>query len=193
MRAPVCVPVAPLPFVNSPPSILVGLIGEVFWLRIDDKGRMQNSVCVSQVVQDQIARGVSQFVIDLERCPTMDSTFLGTLKSVSRDVSRLPAGRLTVININARNLQLMTNLGLNHLLALDVENAAFIDERRQVATELERYEQSCDLSKQEQAQHVLGAHESLAEISAENASRFKDVIVFLRRDLDRHSGDGSCA
>lgn len=147
---------------------------------------MQNSVNVAQAVQDRLRQGTQFFVIDLERCPTMDSTFLGTLKSVAREVGKVDGGRVTVINVNTRNEQLLENLGLNYLLEVDLNGSSWVEERRIVASELAKCEQSQQLSKQEQALHVLDAHKVLCDDNAENESRFKDVIDFLERDLAKH-------
>jgi len=65
--------------VPAVPTILVGRIGSVLWMRVSGKGTFQNSVEVKRCFQSVIAAGTKDFVVDLECCPTMDSTFLGTL------------------------------------------------------------------------------------------------------------------
>lgn len=167
----------------SQSHILVGQIGGVFWLRIEDKGSFQNSVIVKRAVDRQLAGGIRDFVFDLERCPTMDSTFLGTLTGVARDLRESGGGTVTVVNVNARNEQLLTNLGLDHVLDVDLTGGAWAEERKQVASELALCDQNASLCKTEQAAHVLAAHQALSDANPANASRFKDVIDFLERDL----------
>jgi anti-anti-sigma factor len=170
--------------VPNPSHILVGQIGTVFWLRIEDKGCFQNSVAVKTAVEQRIASGVRDFVFDLERCPMMDSTFLGTLTGVARDLRESGGGRVTVVNVNTRNEQLLINLGLDHVLEVDLNGSTWVDERKEVASELALCETTAMPCKSEQAAHVLAAHQALCEANAANASRFKDVIDFLERDLD---------
>src|SRR6187399_3323713 len=62
-----------------PAPILVGQVGNLFWMRVEGKGSFQNSVQVKRCFQKMIEGGKRHFVVDLERCPIMDSTFLGTL------------------------------------------------------------------------------------------------------------------
>lgn len=178
-------PVPRPPFVNPHSSILVGQIGSVFWLRVDGKGCFQNSLSIKAAVQDRIASGVRDFVFDLDRCPMMDSTFMGTLTGVARDLRECGGGTVTVLNVNARNQQLLSSLGLDHVLTVDADGTAWAEERRQVACELEHCASVSGVCKETQAAHVLEAHQALCEANAANSSRFRDVIDFLEKEVNR--------
>jgi anti-anti-sigma factor len=174
--------------VNPHSSILVGQIGDVFWLRVEGKGCFQNSISVKSAVQDRIESGVRDFVFDLDRCPMMDSTFLGTLTGVARDLRDCGGGTVTVLNVNARNQQLLSSLGLDHILDVDIDGSAWPEERRQAACELEQCATSAAVvCKTEQAAHVLEAHQALCEANEANSSRFRDVIDFLQKEVGRKS------
>ncbi len=182
-------PESPHPLVNQSSNILVGEIGSVFWLRVEGKGCFQNSIDVKRVVQQQIKGGMRNFVFDLDRCPTMDSTFLGTLTGVARDLRQNGGGRVTVVNVNARNEQLLSSLGLNHVLEVDVDGSAWEDERKVAASELAQCDKTPEVCKTDQAEHVLEAHKALSKASAANASRFRDVIDYLEKDLGEKKAD----
>lgn len=171
------------PLVNPSSNILVGEIGSVFWLRVEGKGCFQNSMDVKRVVQQKIQGGLRNFVFDLDRCPMMDSTFLGTLTGVARDLRQSGGGRVTVVNVNARNEQLLSSLGLNHVLEVDMEGSAWAEERKVAASELAMCEKTPEVCKTEQAAHVLDAHKALSKANEANASRFRDVIDYLEKDL----------
>ena len=131
-----------------------------------------------------IERGTRHFVVDLERCPIMDSTFLGTLTGAALNLQNKGEGEVCIINANARNQQLLTSLGLDHILEVDTEGEKYTAEREEIRSELT----ACSLEgappdKVEQAEHVLEAHEALSQANSENANRFKDVIEFLEKDL----------
>lgn len=177
----------------SPPStILVGLINSVFWLRVEGKGCFQNSVDVKRVVRSMLTAGLRNFVIDLERCPTMDSTFLGTLTGAALRLRESGGGRLTVLNANARNQQLLSSLGLDHVLEVDTDGSTWTEERQVAAAELGMCE-ACETAptKSDQAEHVLEAHRALTQANAANASRFQDVIVFLEKELHRNQAENA--
>lgn len=172
-------------FVNSPSTILVGQIGSAFWLRVEGKGCFQNSISVKAAVQSRIKSGVRDFVFDLDRCPTMDSTFLGTLTGVARDLRDCGGGRVTVINVNARNQQLLTSLGLDHVLEVDSDASTWLEERKLASSELDQYTPT-EVAKAAQAAHVLEAHQALSEANPANVGRFRDVIDFLAKEVGKN-------
>lgn len=170
-------------------NILVGRVEEVFWLRIEGKGTFQNSLQVKEAIQKAVSHGSRQIVVDLERCPIMDSTFLGTLTGAAISLRDYPEGKVSVINANPRNLQLMSSLGLDFILEVDTDGSSWTRQRRQVSSMLGLCSQAVNTDRQEQAEHVLEAHQTLADISPDNQCRFQDVIEFLEKELgDRPEG-----
>ncbi len=166
-------------------NILVGRIGGVFWLRVEGRGSYQNSMQVKRAFQTVIEEGVHDLVIDLERCSMMDSTFLGTLTGTALSLMEHGGGTLSVLNANARNLQILNDLGLDQILDVDIQGTRWPDERRTVCEDLATcQEQSAASSKLEQTAHVLTAHQVLSNVSHQNHSRFRDVIHFLEKELD---------
>lgn len=169
---------------HSPTDILVGRIGAVLWLRVDGKGTFQNSVEVRRCFQSVMARGTREFVVDLEHCPMMDSTFLGTLTGAALNLRESGGGGLSIVNANERNRHLLTSLGLDHIIAVDVDGTAWAAERESVCRELSKCEGQKDpVCKTEQTRQVLHAHEALTTANEQNSCRFKDVIQFLQDDL----------
>lgn len=167
-----------------PAPILVGQVGNLFWMRVEGKGSFQNSVQVKRCFQTMIEDGRRHFVVDLERCPIMDSTFLGTLTGAALNLRELGAGEVCVVNANTRNQQLLASLGLDHILDVDKDGSRHCAERKQVCDELGTcHEPATGNTKAEQAEHVLECHEALAKANAENATRFKDVIEFLEKEV----------
>lgn len=168
----------------APAPILVGQIGQLFWMRVEGKGSFQNSVQVKRCFQTMIEKGERHFVVDLERCPIMDSTFLGTLTGAALNLRESGSGEVSVLNANSRNQQLLTSLGLDHILDVDRDGSKYCSERRQVCSELNTCaDETTTCPKEEQAAQVLAAHEALTQANPENAVRFRDVIEFLEQEL----------
>lgn len=158
-------------------------------MRVDGKGTFQNSVEVKRCFKSVIAAGTKDFVVDLERCPMMDSTFLGTLTGAALNLRASGGGGLSVLNANERNQHLLTSLGLDHILDLDVDGTAWAAERKLVCQELAQCEgQTAPACKEEQARQVLRAHQALTEANADNVCKFRDVIEFLQEELAATSG-----
>ena len=166
--------------------MLFASLPNVVWIRIDGKGSFEISGQLRDFVTRKIETGSAQFVIDLDRCPGMDSTFMGTLLGVSQDVAVVENGFLDVINANGRNVQLLKNLGLTRILSVDEKAERWIKERQQLGQGLTPCD-SVKLDKQGTASVMLEAHEALANAQPENAARFQDVIHFLKKDLNANA------
>jgi anti-anti-sigma factor len=169
---------------TPPTHILVGTIGRVFWMRVDGRGTFQNSLQAKKAIQRVIGQGMTNLVVDLERCPMMDSTFLGMLTGAALNLRESGGGSLSVLNANQRNMQLLTSLGLDHILELDREGNLWAAERKQACDALQHCGEVSADCKQVQTQHVLDAHQALAEVSDANECRFHDVIEFLEKELE---------
>lgn len=167
----------------APTTILVGRIGQVFWLRVEGKGTFQQSVQVGRALEAVIKGGMRDVVVDLERCPMMDSTFLGTITGAALRLRENNDGSLNVLNANQRNQHLLTSLGLDHILDLDVSGTAWPEERRQACMQLANCTERGASCKEEHTHHVLQAHQTLASLSGVNQGMFHDVIKFLETEL----------
>jgi Anti-anti-sigma regulatory factor (antagonist of anti-sigma factor) len=144
-------------------------------VRITGRACFQNSACLRDFVSEILRQGKSRFVVDFQKCESMDSTFLGVLAGVALDLKRRPGGGSIVLaRMAPRNLELVRNLGLHRLLTIDAgelpsaknEAGRMLDCR--VQTELE------------QARMVLEAHENLVVADESNRSKFEDVLAFLK-------------
>jgi anti-anti-sigma factor len=159
----------------------------VAWIRIAGKGNLHNSPRLLSFAKCMIEKGEARLVIDLEDCPVMDSTFMGTLTGISRRLRVIEGGELEVINANERNRELIESLGLDFILTLDTDGTTWQPERvaisrqfRAAAVELEPEE----LTKEQRAEFILEAHENLTEANPENIPRFEDVICYLRQEAE---------
>lgn len=183
----------PLPAVNKPSQLLVGKVGQVFWLRVEGRGSFENSMQAKRAFAAVIDQGMSHLVVDLQACSTMDSTFLGMLTGTAIALMELGRGTLCVVNVSGRNQQLLSDLGLDQILEVDLAGTRWTEERQFVCRELATCESLAqDRDHDQQARHVLQSHEELAGLCAENQRRFHDVIDFLKRQIaspgDRPAG-----
>ncbi len=166
--------------------ILAARFDSLVWLRVAGKGSFQNSPDLKRYIEAARTDGEKVFVVDLEDCATMDSTFMGTLTGIASSMARDQSDTtLEVVNANHRNRQLLENLGLDQILQLDTDGSTHQEQREKLSGMLEKVD-SANLGKAAQAQHVLEAHETLAAAHEDNLPRFTDVIEFLKKDLSKH-------
>lgn len=163
-------------------SILVGFTPKAVWVQVRGKGSFQNSPGLKEFACEMIRRGHRHFAVDLAECPTMDSTFMGTLAGVALRLRNLGEGELRVVNPNARNAELLMGLGLDQVLVLEREPV-----RIPCATTADPMEPHQSTDKRAVTQTMLGAHEALCQSDENNRARFKDVLEYLKEDLQRQN------
>jgi anti-sigma B factor antagonist len=165
-------------------SILVGCANKVVWIRVQGKGSFLNSSGLKEFARKMTNRGHREFVVDLRNCPVMDSTFMGTLAGIALRLRELGQGNLHVTNLNERNSDLLRNLGLDQLFAIDLCGVKAPDGLPESAPG-EAISATTGDNRVEQAQTMIEAHEALVEADPENLTKFKDVLDYLKQDLNQ--------
>jgi anti-anti-sigma factor len=150
-------------------SVQVGLTGYAAWVRVGGRGTFQNSAGLKEFAAKMQRRGLREFVIDLKDCELMDSTFLGTLTGIALGLGE--GGKLTVVRPNARNRDVLGNLGLDRIFAVEDALPEPAPGRLESAEPLAT-----------RRENIIEAHENLVAANPENAIRFKDVLEFLRHE-----------
>jgi anti-anti-sigma regulatory factor len=166
--------------VSTPSSILVGTTNKIVWIKVEGKGSFLNSAGVKEFSKEMVNRGHREFVVDLRNCPVMDSTFMGTLAMIALRLREIGQGNLHVVNLNERNHDLLTNLGLDQLFSMD---ACGVNDGTPATRKPLESVPSEDHSSQ--AETILAAHEALVEADPSNLTKFKDVLEYLKQDLHR--------
>ncbi len=167
-------------------KILVARSGNLGFVKVVGRGSFQNAGCLKSFYEKLLKEGVKRFVVDLGPCTYLDSTFLGTLLPLGRQLKTAGNG-LHILNVGPRNLELLRNLGLDRLINID-GRAPASNGARQVdlngVTESDLHEIACPMpSREEAAPNILQAHQDLMEFDPRNVPKFKDVVEFLREDL----------
>ncbi len=157
-------------------SILVGSANGTVWVKLEGRGTFENCQCLKEFARRMIQRGHRDFVLDLEKCELMDSTFMGTLAALAFNLREMREGGLRVVRANRRNFSLLESLGLDHLFKVEPEPAVPVPQSLRASEVAESGE---ELTKAD----ILVAHEALVEADPRNAVRFQDVIDYLRQEL----------
>lgn len=164
----------------SKPIYLVDAYSDPIVVRIDGRASFQNSGSLRDFISEMLARGKTRFILDFQRCASMDSTFLGVLAGAAIELRKTsPSGSIVVTRVAQRNLELMRNLGLHRLLTIDAGD--FSLKFQKCDTPLEA--KVCD--EVENARMVLEAHENLVSADESNRTKFQDVLAFLRNRVEQ--------
>ena len=139
----------------------MSVLGKATYLNCQEAGRFFNLA---------IAKNCRYLRLDFYACTGMDSTFMGMIAGITLKLSSV-GGTVTLYNLKARNLELIENVGLNHILKISEE---------------------CDFNAPADASSlpsaavckdaILEAHENLISANPDNARKFEDVIKFLKAE-----------
>lgn len=160
-------------------SIQVGVNGDAVWVKVEGKGNFLNSGNLKEFTREMVNRGYREFVVDLENCAMMDSTFMGTMAGVALRLKELGHGHLHVVHCGERSRNLLTGLGLDQIFDIHANGSAapqceLLQRKKANGSAEEKKQVSADM---------LDAHEALCEAVPQNFSRFKDVLDYLKQDL----------
>lgn len=123
-------------------------------------------------INDQLrllAQGAEEVVFELSGCQYLDSTFMGQLVALRREIS---PRTLVFANPSPEARQILTIMGLHRIIGIILENLP--DDLE--LTELD----SLDPASPES---MLEAHQLLSQLSPENARRFEQVVKALQDSL----------
>ena len=144
--------------------------GPAVWIRVEGKGTFQNSPGLKDFSRRMIEGGRREFVVDLQHCPAMDSTFMGTLAGLALRLRDVGGGELWVVNRNERNDELLQGLGLDALFS--TQPAPQMD-----GCGGDAIHHSADKAVTREV--MREAHEACVEVNPKNAAHFRDVLDFL--------------
>ena len=161
------------------PTFLVDASAEPVLVRIEGRASFTNSGSLKDFFTEMIRQGKLRFAVDFQQCTSMDSTFLGVLAGTALELRRqAPPGTLTLARVGERNLELIRNLGLHRLATVDAGTA-----QMNFAGGVQALDSKAR-TEIESARLVLEAHEHLIAADAGNATKFQDVLAFLRNRVE---------
>src|ERR1700730_7087246 len=105
-------------------SIQVGVNGDAVWVKVEGKGSFLNSGDLREFTREMVNRGYREFVVDLEKCVMMDSTFMGTMAGVALRLKELGHGHLHVVHCGERSRNLLSGLGLDQIFSIHANGTA---------------------------------------------------------------------
>lgn len=162
---------------------------DCLWIRCNKRGSFVNSPALKSLSEKYIARNGRLIVIDMEICPGVDSTFMGTMAGLARKLMA-QGGYLQVATPTRRTRAAMESLGLDMLVDIDPTDAGWqadIAERRTHIHQGNAEEaQADDMSELARTRHVLDAHQTLRSMNRKNNETFGYVCETLEEDLLRH-------
>ncbi len=166
-------------------SITVGCLESTTWVQVDGRAGQGNCGNVKKFLRDRFDEGLRNFVIDLENCSGIDSTFIGMLYRLAVDVEQTgEQGGVHVVDACERNAKSITKLGLDSKIQLHAEASEWSELKERISSVLLPAAGDSALEKTERADMIIECHEALAEANSENRKRFNPLLSLLRKEQD---------
>ncbi len=162
---------------------------DCLWIRCASRGSFINSPTLKAVAETYLENGGKLVVVDLEVCPGVDSTFMGTLAGLARRAMAV-GGSVELASPTQRTRAAMESLGLDMLLPMDPGDSVWSADKEQRRLVLEQQLSDAeapqnDLSELDRTRHVLEAHKVLRSMNKQNDEAFGYVCETLEDDLAR--------
>ncbi len=169
-------------------SLIYHVFDDCLWIRCASRGSFINSPALKSVAEDYLASGGKLVVVDMEVCPGVDSTFMGTLAGLARRAMAVE-GSIEIASPTPRTRAAMEGLGLDMLVPLDPPFAVWAEDkemRRAVLVQQpEREAPKSEMSELDRTRHVLEAHNVLRSMNPQNDETFSYVCETLEDDIAR--------
>ena len=158
-------------------KVEVGIQEQVAYIRVHGRGTFKVGPALKQFGAKAIEQGCSRIVLEMKDCVGMDSTFMGVLAGLST-VMKKTDGEVILFDLSEKNLFLLKMLGLLHLVRVDTSlpDASF--------PVLASHPLATGGDKRQMTQNMITAHEDLIEAFPDNIMKFKDVLAYLKEDLN---------
>ena len=157
------------------------------YVRVQGKGISDRSPRFKSLILGYLDQGMRKINVVLSDCPLMDSTFIGVLAGIgstmlSNGESAAGPARLRLLNSNDRVRRSIENLGVDEFFE-------YVDAEEPDLDYTEFVGGTDCYGKQAVGKTALQAHEDLCRFQPGNQRAFKDVIEFIRLDLERDDQD----
>jgi anti-sigma B factor antagonist len=167
---------------QTEPIQFAALPGGLVVVRVQGRATHLEAPALRSLHQEMLRRDpATQYIVDLEQCVTMDSTFMGTLASMGISQREKTGNKLVVLNIGDHVLYLLNTLGLKFIL--DLRQPVHSDHGLgdvQFTPAL-----APQISPFERTVMMIEAHEKLVDVESQNEVKFEGVLKALRESLAR--------
>jgi anti-sigma B factor antagonist len=166
-------------------QILAATVDQCTMVAVTGAATFRLAPAFKQATQAARLAGSALIVVDMAGCTALDSTFMGTLAALGFAASKPDGTPVVLINLSANSAGLLKGLGVDRILKAYPAGALppgvgdlsrFIDNLQPV--------EPAPRAPHEMAALMFDAHETLTRVEPENLQRFKDVLAFLREDME---------
>jgi len=162
-------------------KVLIARDEGAYHIKVEGRANFDTSPPLRSFANSLDKEGLAGIYVDLSECVGMDSTFMGVLAMIGLK-SKSFGVILTIVNADENCKKLLNGLGLQKILAYTEQTKP---ENQNWADVLS------NADKTERAQTVLQAHDTLMKVDKDNIPRFKNVVEFVKKDLEKNDSQNN--
>lgn len=154
---------------------------DAIYVRIRGLGSMSNAPTLEAFAETAIGEGARKFVVDLEHCTGVDSTFMGLLLTIANRLREADGGDpsgVVLINVDDHARKQLSSVGVDAFLTL-LEGRTKLPSRLQL-TELT----GLAASDKERLKLMVRAHRELIAADARNRAKFGAFLDAIVAELE---------
>jgi anti-anti-sigma factor len=168
--------------------LLVATRGSTAMLRVRGRGSFKVGPALKQFSVGAMASGCRQFILDMDECTAMDSTFMGVLAGLALRLKG-EGGTVVMMNLTPKTLALLETLGLDRLLETYQVGCTSDELKRRLADAVGMSALEASIADRKVTlETMLTAHEDLVKAAPDNLPKFKSVMAYLSADLKQLEG-----
>jgi anti-anti-sigma regulatory factor len=168
----------------QPDAILVSADLNTAYIRVTGRGSFKGSPGMKQFGLARIDKGCRRIIVDLKECVGMDSTFMGVLAGLAMALKKHGGEGIIAINLSGKNYALLETLGLTQLI--QTHGTGDISDQLSAGTDNATTKLEPPTGdKRSTTATMLDAHETLVTLAPANLPKFKDVLAYLKEDLNK--------
>lgn len=154
--------------------LVVSRADDAVLVQVFGLGNMFLAPTLQTFVESELNAGFLNFVVNLQDCQGMDSTFMGTFIGLSAEIRRR-FGWFCLVNVSDENKRLLRMLGILNLVSIHEGNFPVAEGKSTVL-----YPSEDPYTRQKQ---IHSAHRMLIEADPQNVQRFGPFIKALEEEM----------
>jgi anti-anti-sigma factor len=148
--------------------------------RVEDRATMTQAHPFRRCAEQSLAGGAKVLRVDLRRCTYLDSTFLGTLLCLKRDIDRRGQAEFALVSPSPQCSRLFKQMGVDEIFP--VVNAD--EPPASACTDLQSGSEDLHTVKG----NVIQAHQELADLPGAAGAAFQGVLRCMNQAQEQEKG-----
>jgi len=158
-------------------------------IRVKGRGSFKVGPGLKQFGVSAMSSGCKQFILDMDECVGMDSTFMGVLAGLASRLKHDVGGNMVMMNLTHKTLALLETLGLDRVMETYLQGSASEELKKRLSDVADMSVLGGSLTDRKLTlETMLTAHEDLVKVSPDNLPKFKNVMAYLSADLKQFEG-----